>query len=146
MLAESWQARQHIIWEIDWPAIPIAGSLTVETWRADDRYRFEILEAPAAALVGEVLVFDGQVSWRYNRFDPPPSFTPTTPSLSPVSDAFAIIDRAIDVGINFLDTANVYTRGRSEEITGEALKRNGQRDRIFLATKVHEAQITPHQG
>jgi len=52
-------------------------------------------------------------------------------------DAYAIIDRAIDAGINFLDTANVYSRGRSEEITGEALKRNGQRDRIFLATKVH---------
>lgn len=54
-------------------------------------------------------------------------------------DAYAIIDRSIEVGINFLDTANVYTRGRSEEITGEALKRNGQRDRIFLATKVHGA-------
>ena len=52
-------------------------------------------------------------------------------------DSYAIIDRAIDAGINFLDTANVYTRGRSEEITGEALKRNGQRERIFLATKVH---------
>jgi aryl-alcohol dehydrogenase-like predicted oxidoreductase len=52
-------------------------------------------------------------------------------------DSYAIIDRAIDSGINFLDTANVYSRGRSEEITGEALKRNGKRDRIFLATKVH---------
>jgi aryl-alcohol dehydrogenase-like predicted oxidoreductase len=48
-----------------------------------------------------------------------------------------IIERALDVGINFLDTANVYSRGRSEEVTGEALKRNGRRDRIFLATKVH---------
>ena len=52
-------------------------------------------------------------------------------------DSYAIIDRAIDAGINFLDTANVYTRGRSEEVTGEALKRNGKRDRIVLATKVH---------
>jgi len=52
-------------------------------------------------------------------------------------DSYAIIDRAIDAGINFLDTANVYSRGRSEEITGEALKRNGKRDRIVLATKVH---------
>ena len=33
-------------------------------------------------------------------------------------DSYAIVDRAIDGGINFLDTANVYTRGRSEEITG----------------------------
>ena len=52
-------------------------------------------------------------------------------------DSYAIIDRAIDAGINFLDTANVYTRGRSEEVTGEALKRNGKRGRIVLATKVH---------
>ena len=52
-------------------------------------------------------------------------------------DSFAIIDRAIDAGINFLDTANVYSRGRSEEVTGAALKRNGKRQRIVLATKVH---------
>lgn len=52
-------------------------------------------------------------------------------------DSYAIIDRAIDAGINFLDTANVYSRGRSEAVTGEALKRNGKRDRIVLATKVH---------
>ena len=52
-------------------------------------------------------------------------------------DAYDIIDRALDAGLNFLDTANVYSRGRSEEITGEALKRNGSRSRIVLATKVH---------
>lgn len=55
------------------------------------------------------------------------------------SDAYAIIDRAIEAGINFLDTANVYARGKSEEITGEALKRNGKRRSIVLATKVHAA-------
>jgi aryl-alcohol dehydrogenase-like predicted oxidoreductase len=49
----------------------------------------------------------------------------------------AIIDRAVDAGINFIDTANVYSRGRSEEVVGEALTRNGRRDRIVLATKVH---------
>src|ERR671933_94230 len=48
-----------------------------------------------------------------------------------------IIDRALDAGINFLDTANVYSRGRSEEVVGNALKRNGKRNRIVLATKVH---------
>ena len=53
------------------------------------------------------------------------------------ADAFAIIDKAIDDGINFLDTANVYGRGASETIVGKALKRNGKRDRIVLATKVH---------
>jgi aryl-alcohol dehydrogenase-like predicted oxidoreductase len=48
-----------------------------------------------------------------------------------------IIDRAIDGGINFLDTANVYNRGLSEEAVGKAIKRNGKRSRIVLATKVH---------
>lgn len=52
-------------------------------------------------------------------------------------DSYAIIDRAIDAGINFLDTANVYTRGNSEKVTGEALKRNGKRSQLVLATKVH---------
>jgi aryl-alcohol dehydrogenase-like predicted oxidoreductase len=51
--------------------------------------------------------------------------------------SFDIIDRAIDSGINFLDTANVYSRGRSEEVVGKALKRNGKRDSVVLATKVH---------
>ena len=52
-------------------------------------------------------------------------------------DSYDIIDRALDAGINFLDTANVYSIGRSEEATGEALKRNGKRNKIVLATKVH---------
>ena len=52
-------------------------------------------------------------------------------------DSYGIIDYALDNGINFLDTANVYSRGRSEEVTGEALKRNGKRTYVFLATKVH---------
>jgi aryl-alcohol dehydrogenase-like predicted oxidoreductase len=56
-----------------------------------------------------------------------------------LEDAIRIIDRALDAGINSIDSANVYARGRSEEITGEALKRSGKRTRIFLATKVHGA-------
>ena len=52
------------------------------------------------------------------------------------AEALPIIDRALDAGINFLDTANAYSRGGSEEIVGRALKRNGQRARIVLATKV----------
>ena len=56
----------------------------------------------------------------------------TTPA-----DSADIIDRALDTGINFLDTANVYSIGKSEEATGAALKRNGKRDRVILATKVH---------
>ncbi|WP_322796552.1 aldo/keto reductase [Tepidiforma sp.] len=53
------------------------------------------------------------------------------------ADSAAIIDRALDAGINFIDTANVYNQGRSEEAVGEALQRNGQRQRVILATKVH---------
>ncbi|MGB4862140.1 MAG: aldo/keto reductase [Tepidiformaceae bacterium] len=56
----------------------------------------------------------------------------TTPN-----DSYDIIDRAIDGGVNFIDTANVYNQGRSEEATGEALKRNGKRNQVVLATKVH---------
>ncbi len=53
------------------------------------------------------------------------------------ADSYDIIDRGLDAGINFLDTANVYSIGRSETVTGEALKRNGKRSDVFLATKVH---------
>ncbi len=52
-------------------------------------------------------------------------------------DSIDIIDRAIDAGINFIDTANVYYRGISEEVVGKALKNNGKRQKIILATKVH---------
>ena len=52
-------------------------------------------------------------------------------------ESYAIIDHALEAGINFLDTANVYSRGRSEEVTGAALKRNGKRQQVVLATKVH---------
>jgi aryl-alcohol dehydrogenase-like predicted oxidoreductase len=47
--------------------------------------------------------------------------------------ANAIIDRALDLGITFIDTADVYTRGRSEETIGVALQ--GRRPRAILATK-----------
>ena len=53
------------------------------------------------------------------------------------ADSAAIIDRALDAGINFIDTANVYNQGRSEEAVGEALQRNGRRSQVILATKVH---------
>lgn len=46
-----------------------------------------------------------------------------------------IIHRAIDAGINFIDTANVYSRGESEKIVGSALR--DRRDSVVLATKVH---------
>src|SRR5919201_1009721 len=51
-------------------------------------------------------------------------------------DSIAIIHRALDAGINFIDTADVYSRGESEEIVGKALA-GGRRDDVVLATKVH---------
>src|SRR5918911_804842 len=50
-------------------------------------------------------------------------------------DAVRIIHRALDGGVNFVDTADVYSAGESEEIVGRALK--GRRDSIVLATKFH---------
>ncbi len=46
------------------------------------------------------------------------------------------IRRALDLGINFFDTANVYSLGSSEEIVGKALKDMARRDDIVIATKV----------
>jgi aryl-alcohol dehydrogenase-like predicted oxidoreductase len=50
-------------------------------------------------------------------------------------DSIRIIHHALDAGINFVDTADVYSRGESEEIVGQALK--DRRDHVVLATKVH---------
>ena len=50
-------------------------------------------------------------------------------------DSVAIIHAALDAGINFVDTADVYSNGESEEIVGKGLK--GRRDDIVLATKLH---------
>src|SRR5919197_4655178 len=50
-------------------------------------------------------------------------------------ESIRIIHAALDGGINFIDTADVYSGGESEEITGKALK--GRRDDVVLATKAH---------
>src|SRR6187455_3276688 len=55
----------------------------------------------------------------------------------PESEARPLIRQAIDLGINFFDTANVYSDGTSEEIVGRALKEFTRRDGIVLATKVN---------
>lgn len=52
-----------------------------------------------------------------------------------IDNARAIVKRALELGINFFDTANVYSKGRSEEIVGELLKH--YRDDIVIATKVY---------
>jgi aryl-alcohol dehydrogenase (NADP+) len=51
------------------------------------------------------------------------------------NDSIRIIHKALDAGINFVDTADAYSHGASEEIVGKALK--GRRDNIVLATKAH---------
>ncbi|WP_010550908.1 aldo/keto reductase [Brachybacterium paraconglomeratum] len=58
-------------------------------------------------------------------------------------DSRPVIKHALDAGINFFDTANVYSIGRSEEIVGKALVDYANRDEIVLATKVHG---TMHEG
>ncbi|SEQ98235.1 aldo/keto reductase [Lentzea albida] len=61
----------------------------------------------------------------------------------PEEESRPFIKAALDAGINFFDTANVYSDGSSEEITGRALKDFARRDELVLATKVHGRM---HQG
>jgi len=58
-----------------------------------------------------------------------------------------IIHRSLDAGINFIDTADVYSQGESEEIVGKALA-DGRRDDVIVATKVHGQMdvSSEHQG
>src|ERR1700743_2902108 len=50
-------------------------------------------------------------------------------------ESIAIVHKALDAGINFVDTADFYSRGESEEIVAKALK--GRRNNVVLATKAH---------
>jgi 1-deoxyxylulose-5-phosphate synthase len=61
----------------------------------------------------------------------------THPWTLPEDQSRPFIQRAIEAGINFFDTANVYSDGTSEEIVGRALGDFARRDEIVLATKVH---------
>jgi aryl-alcohol dehydrogenase-like predicted oxidoreductase len=56
---------------------------------------------------------------------------------TPKDEAIRLLDRALEAGINIVDTANIYNAGESERIVGQALKENGRRDEIVLATKVY---------
>lgn len=55
-----------------------------------------------------------------------------------------LVKRALDLGINFFDTANIYSSGTSEEYLGRAIKNNVARDKVVLATKVYfnEGKLT----
>ena len=55
----------------------------------------------------------------------------------PEADSRPFIRKALDLGINFFDTANVYSGGSSEEIVGRALKNFVPREEVVIATKVH---------
>ncbi|WP_392551304.1 aldo/keto reductase [Orbus wheelerorum] len=57
-------------------------------------------------------------------------------TLDPVKSE-TIIKHALDLGINFFDTANTYSAGTSEEYLGKAIKKNIARDKVILATKVY---------
>jgi aryl-alcohol dehydrogenase-like predicted oxidoreductase len=57
--------------------------------------------------------------------------------------SFPIIKKALDSGINFFDTANIYSLGGSEEVLGKALKKYANRDEVVLATKVFNRM---HEG
>src|ERR1044072_249572 len=56
-------------------------------------------------------------------------------------ESIRIINRALDAGINFIDTADVYSQGEAEVIVGKALA--GKRDDVILATKVHGQMGVP---
>src|ERR1700761_8470550 len=64
----------------------------------------------------------------------------------PETESREIIKAALDAGINFFDTANVYSDGSSEEIVGRALAEMANRDEIVLATKVHGAMRSGPNG
>lgn len=49
----------------------------------------------------------------------------------------AMVKKALDLGINFFDTANTYSHGTSEEFLGKAIRENAYRDKVLLATKVY---------
>src|SRR5271156_6387169 len=53
------------------------------------------------------------------------------------ADSWPIIKRALEGGINFFDTANVYSDGTSEEIVGRALNDFAKRDDVVIATKLN---------
>ncbi len=64
----------------------------------------------------------------------------------PEQDSETFIASALEQGINFFDTANVYSAGSSEEILGRALKKMVPRDEVVVATKVHGAMRNDPNG
>jgi aryl-alcohol dehydrogenase-like predicted oxidoreductase len=79
---------------------------------------------------------------------------PATGELTPGSHAWALSEeqtqpffcQALELGINFFDTANVYSRGESEKILGRFLKVNAHREAVVIATKLHGAMRDEPNG
>src|ERR1700684_4165523 len=61
-------------------------------------------------------------------------------------DSRPFLRQALDLGINFFDTANVYSAGASEEVLGRFLKANTRRENVVIATKVHGAMSDEPNG
>ncbi len=79
---------------------------------------------------------------------------PVKGALTPGSHAWTLdeaqsqpfLKQALDLGINFFDTANVYSRGASEEVLGRFLKSNMRREQTVIATKVHQVMREEPNG
>lgn len=67
---------------------------------------------------------------------------------TPKKESIQIIDAALDAGINLIDTSNSYAKGEAERIIGRALKQNGRRHDVVLATKAYfpQSHNPNHQG
>jgi outer membrane lipoprotein-sorting protein len=157
LVATAWQTNQHTTWEIKWPVMPLGGPVTVDSWRAAQRYRYEILEAPAPALIGETLVSDGRQAWLYNPFGAEVGAEPARPTptarLAPVSEAFAVIEQLLaQKARRASDQIVVLRHGPTQAITlyyenGDSLslwrdQATGLPARIHFVTEAGEATLT----
>jgi len=77
---------------------------------------------------------------------PAPDGSPRWPWALREDEARPFFKRALEAGINFFDTANVYSAGSSEEVVGRALKDLARREDVVLATKVHGAMSAGPNG
>lgn len=96
-----WRADHHAVWAVDWPTAPVSSGVVVESWVKTDRYRLEILEATAAGLTGQMVLFDGERFYRLNRFENNSSSEIELSSavrfhgLAPISDGFNRVDKLL---------------------------------------------------
>jgi aryl-alcohol dehydrogenase-like predicted oxidoreductase len=61
-------------------------------------------------------------------------------------EAFAVLDAYVEAGGNFIDTADIYSSGESEEIIGSWIKQRGNRDRVIIATKLGKPMAPDKRG